>query len=145
MTLATKADVLAAVETLKTSYSYERDPWLGAYVALREVEREFDAQLKPYDWMGNVYLLAVLGSGIALLAWGATRIAADPIIPNVWLDSALGATLIYIPAGIIWLGGRLRLRLASRRHPMLLLKSEIENSLDRFRKLAGDPSPEEYA
>lgn len=145
MTLPTKASVLAAIDTLTTSYSYERNQWMDAYMALREVEREFPAQLKPFNWIANAFAFAGIACVIALLVLGFTRIGAEPIFSNTWLDGLVPVLIIYVPASLMWLGGWLRLRLAARRHPMLLLKPQIESSLDRYRELAVPSTPEKHA
>lgn len=145
MTSPSKAEVLAAIETLNSSYTYERHRWIGAYGTLREVEREFGAQLKPFGWITNVFAFAALASFIVLLLWGATRIGAAPILSNALFESAAIIGLLFIPALLLELGAWTRDRLAARRHPMLLLKTEIQAGLHKYRKLAGDPSPEPYA
>jgi hypothetical protein len=48
MSLKNPGEVLAAVETLETSYSYEPARWMEAYRELRSLETEFEQQLRPY-------------------------------------------------------------------------------------------------
>lgn len=144
MTPMTRDQVLAAIDTLETSYSYERPRWLGAYVALREIERAFHDQMKPYFWIAHLFAYLGLASWLAIIIWGFTHIGAEPLFSGTWFDSLLTPVGLVAPAALIWFGGWLCLRLAARRHPSLLLKARVEDALDRFRNLAGDPAPERY-
>lgn len=137
--MRTQSDVLAAVETLETSYSYERDRWIGAYVALREVEREFNEQLKPYSWVLNLFATIGLASGLGMIVWLFTRIGAEAVREPIWLQVVITVVLTSVPTSLISFGGWLRLHLASRRHPLLLLKTRVQSAMGRYRSLVTPP------
>ena len=134
-----KADILAAIDVLTTSYSYERERWRSAYVTLREVEREFGAQLKPYDWIAHVFL------GLGMATWIAMMVFWLGNQNTTWIMWAVLVVGPSIPAGLLSFGGWLRLRSAARRHPILLLKPQITVSLNRYRELAVPSTPEKHA
>jgi hypothetical protein len=139
------AQVEAAIETLETSYSYEPSRWMGTYQALRAVEEDFKQQLKPYQWIGG--LLGWLSlAWYVVIVWMLSRPAGSPeFTESVWLNTLVYVTVMFLPAWLIVLGRWLTIRLAARRHPLLLFKSRIERAMRGFLALAGDSNSEEYA
>jgi hypothetical protein len=79
----------------------------------------------------------------ALAISSFSRIGGEPAIENVWLDSLVSTSLWFAPVFLIWFGGWLTRVIAARRHPLLLHKPSIEQAMDRFRPLAGDPNPDD--
>ena len=145
MSIKNAQEAIAAVEMLETSHSYEPSRWTNAYGDLRSLEREFVRQLRPYLWIAKIFGLVGLVSYLAMIVWSFAHIVDYYFVfsANILLNSLIRATLWAAPPMLIAFGGWLTLRIAARRHPLLLQKSRIERATRRFRKLAGEPIPDD--
>lgn len=138
--------ILAAIDTLETSYSYEANRWMNPYRELRTLEGQFYQQLKRYSWIFYLFGASGLVCYVATIFWSFSAIGGNPaFIENALLNSLVSSTLWVAPATLIGFGSWLMLQVAAHRHPLLLLKSRVERATRRFRALAGEPLLEENA
>jgi hypothetical protein len=145
--MMTAEGVNAAVETLDTSFLYDPPSrWMDSYRSLRVVDEKLKRQIKPYLWVYWFCLALAFALFAFLVAWSFSELVADPVIVDSMLHNPIfAATAWSAPAWLGPLGYWLSLRLAARRHPLVLLKSRIVAATRRFHALAGEPDPDDDA
>ncbi|MEQ1492996.1 MAG: hypothetical protein ABL932_20830 [Terricaulis sp.] len=125
----TAQEVRAALDIMHDSYSYEPSRWMPSYEALRVLEHEMREQMKPYEWIRALFGwlgISALLIGIAVLA------LSDPFSSrSIWLDALAFGAVFLIPSSIMSFGGWLTVRIAARRHPLVVFKSRVETATRR--------------
>jgi hypothetical protein len=123
----TRAEIQAAIDTVRSSFSYDNpDRWTAAYDSLQPVRAQLRDASTVYAWIP----LSALGVFFVALAAGflgwllGSGFSSDPS----WLYAApLLAFGVLLPSAQ-WLSDFL----AKRREPLLELRDEIENACRPF-------------
>lgn len=136
MSAMTAQDVDDAIVVLDESYAHDpQSRWIGAYTQLTALQTELHEHMRPYWRVTWCILIAsyppVLAMPLILLLPEA--LFASWTQPTIWALFSVGAALstIAYPATV---------RVAARKHPLVLKMDRIRYALSRFHQAASAQS-----
>ena len=128
----TVQQVRDAIEVIRSSYSYDPpERWADAHQLLRALKMSLQEQLRPYRWIEMVGLAAGLAALVAMF-WGIVVASETLLAGNLLVAAIVYATATMIPGAIISGSSSLSRFVASRRYPLMSLKSEVDLAAKRF-------------
>lgn len=128
----TAQQVRDAIEVIRSSYTYDPpERWVNAHQLLRALRLALHEQLRPYRWIEIMGLVVAFVALLALI-WGGTVAFLALSSRNVLMAAIVYATATLIPGAIIPGSRQLSRLVASRRHPLMALKDEVDLAAKRF-------------